>query len=232
MADETVPSFQMLRAREAMSRGLSHIEQQVAAAENAVRGEPAFGLAFDLSRTLIESTCRTILTERRVEWSRGEDLPSLLGKVRRKLPFLPPESSDETAARRSLEQALSGLQSAVQGICELRNHYSFASHGYETDRARMEQAQATLVAGAADVIIGFLYEMHVQSRAGNNSVVQSLYDENQDFNNSIDDNHEICVILEAEFWPSAVLFQMEPETYRLRLAEFKTETEGSETVNS
>ena len=231
MADDTVPSFQMLRAREAISRGLSHIEQQVAAAENAVRGIPAFGLTFDMSRTLIESTCRTILTERQVEWSRDEDLPFLFRKVRRNLPFLPPESSDETAARQSLEQTLSGLQSAVQGICELRNHYSFASHGYETVRARMEQAQATLVAGSADVIIGFLYEMHTQSRAGNNSVVQSLYDENQDFNNSIDDNHEICAILEAEFWPSAVLFQMEPETYRLRLAEFKTETEGLETVN-
>ena len=232
MADETVPSFQMLRAREAISRGLSHIEQQVVAAENAVRGEPAFGLAFDLSRTLIESTCRTILTERQVEWNRDEDLPALIRNVRRNLPFLPPSSSNETAARESLEQALSGLQSAVQGICELRNHYSFASHGYETDRARMEQAQATLVAGAADVIIGFLYEMHAQSRANNAGTAQSLYDENQDFNNSIDDTHEICVVLEAEFWPSAVLFQMEPETYRLRLAEFKTETEGSEAVDS
>ena len=211
---------------------MSHIEQQVVAAENAVRGEPAFGLAFDLSRALIESACRTILTERQVEWRRNEELPSLLGKVRISLPLLPAESSNETAARQSLDQALGGLQSAVQGICELRNHYSFASHGYETDRARMEQAQATLVAGAADVIIGFLYEMHAQSRAGNTSAVQSLYDENEDFNNSIDDAHEICVVLESEFWPSAVLFQMEPETYRLRLAEFRTETEGSEAVSS
>ena len=96
----------------------------------------------------------------------------------------------------------------------------------------MEQAQATLVAGAADVIIGFLYEMHAQSRANNAGAAQSLYVENQDFNNSIDDTHEICVILEAEFWPSAVLFQMEPETYRLRLAEFKTETEESEVADS
>ena len=232
MADGIVPTFQMLRAREAISRGLSHIEQQVIAAENAVGGEPAFNLAFDLSRALIESTCRTILTERRVESSPEEDLPSLLRKVRRNLPFLPPESSSETAARQSLEQTLRGLQSAVQGICELRNHYSFASHGYETGRARMEQAQATLVAGAADVIIGFLYEMHAQSHAGNIGVGQPSYDENQDFNNFIDDTNEICVILEAEFRPSAVLFEMEPETYRLRLAEFRTEIEGSEAVDS
>lgn len=230
--DDAYQPFQMLRAREAVSRGLSHIEQQIVAAENAVRGEPAFGLAFDLSRTLIESTCRTILTERQVEWNRREDLPSLIRKVRKNLSFLPPSSSDETAAQESLERALNGLQSAVQGICELRNHYSFASHGYETDRARMEQAQATLVAGAADVIVGFLYEMHAQSRANNAGSIQSLYDDNPDFNNSIDDTHEICVVLEAEFWPSAVLFQMEPETYRLRLAEFKTETEESEAVDS
>ena len=50
MADDTAHHFHMLRAREAVSRGLSHIARQVVAAENAVRGEPAFGLAFDLSR--------------------------------------------------------------------------------------------------------------------------------------------------------------------------------------
>ena len=53
MADEIVPTFQMLRAREAISRGLSHIEQQVAARSRVpCAGEPAFGLAFDLARTL------------------------------------------------------------------------------------------------------------------------------------------------------------------------------------
>jgi len=35
-------------------------------------------------------------------------------------------------------------------------------------------------------------------------------------------------IYEVEFRPSEVLFQMEPETYRVYLAEFDAEVEGAE----
>ena len=233
MADDTAPHFQMLAAREAVSRGLSHNSAAGSLPlENGQRGELApSGLGFDpVEGPWIESTCRTISPNAKSNGGRVKIFRPC--SVSGQPAVTATESSNETAARQSLDQALGGLQSTVQGICELRNHYSFASHGYETDRARMEQAQATLVAGAADVIIGFLYGMHAQSRAGNAGATQSLYDENEEFNNSIDDTHEICVIFEAEFWPSAVLFQMEPETYRLRLAEFKTETEESEAVDS
>ena len=226
MTNDTEVSFQMVHAREAISRGLTHIERQVTAIENNVRDEPTY--AFDLARTLVECACRTILEEREIPYSKGDDLSALFRMVREQLPFLPPEASGESAARKSLNRTLAGLNSTMQGITELRNEYGFASHGHGTARPQMDRTQAILVAGAADVIVGFLYGVHVQNHTTNIKTSQSLYEENQDFNNFIDENHEIHTILEAEFWPSEVLFRMEPETYRLRLTEFIADAVESE----
>ena len=223
MAYSNDTSFQMIHAREAISQGWNQITQQVTATENAVRGEPAFSFAFDLARNLVEGTCRTILTEREISYDEGDNLSALLKIVVNNLPLLPPGSSNATAARRSLEQTLSGLSTTMQGITRLRNQYGFASHGHATGIPEMEQAQAILIAGAADVIIGFLHRVHVQDRTVNASAGQSLYEANQDFNDFIDQSHEICIVLESDFWPSEVLFQMEPETYRSQLAAFRTE---------
>ena len=230
MADNAADAFRMLNARGAVSRGLSHVEQQVLALENAVRDEPT--RAFDLARTLVESTCRTILAERQVPYRNNDNLSTLLNKVSQNVPFLPPAARQETAARRSLERTLIGLRGVIQGITELRNRYGFDSHGRDSVIPQMEAVQALLAAGSADVVVGFLYGVHVQDRTAPGATHRPLYDDNEDFNNFIDENHEICTILESEFWPSEILFHMEPETYRLRLAEFTTEAGGPEEADA
>ena len=73
--DATTIHFVMYGAREAMRGGLSHIEEQVKAIEQAVTENP--GLALDLARTLIESTCKTILRERAISFASDDDLPKL-----------------------------------------------------------------------------------------------------------------------------------------------------------
>ena len=45
------------------------------------------------------------------------------------------------------------------------------------------------------------------------------------FNDAVDEAHGSIQIYEAEFHPSEVLFQMEPETYRVYLAEFDADAE-------
>ena len=59
MAAARAPPFVMHGARDAMAGGLAHIEEQVKGIEQAVVENP--GLAFDLAKTLIESTCRAVL---------------------------------------------------------------------------------------------------------------------------------------------------------------------------
>jgi len=154
--------FVMHGARDALAAGLAHIEEQVRSIEQAVVENPA--LAFDLARTLVETACRTILAERKVTYSEDDDLPKLFKTASNNLPFLPPTASGEAEVRKSLAQTLSGLSTAVQGICELRNQCGFASHGSDQPRPAMESVQALMAAEAADTIVGFLHRVHRQDR--------------------------------------------------------------------
>lgn len=218
-------SFVMHGARDAMASGLVHIEQQIHALEMAVDENP--GLAFDLARTLVESVCRAVLRERSIAFDEADDLPKLFKQASNRLPFLPNTASSAAETRKSLAQTLNGLSTAIQGICELRNQCGFASHGVGAPRPAMESVQALLAAQAADTIIGFLYRVHRQDRTPSPSE-RARYDANRPFNDSVDDAHGPIQILEIEFRASEVLFQMEPESYRIYAAEFDEEAERAE----
>lgn len=223
MADETASAkFVMHGSRAAIAAGLLHIEEQVNGIEQAVTDSP--GLAFDLAKTLIESTCRTILTERGVAFDPGDDLPKLFKAATTHLPFLPPTVSGEAGLRRSLAQTLNGLSTAVQGVCELRNACGFASHGSGSARPLMEAVQALLAAETADAIVGFLHRVHRQDQilAARRDL---RYEEHPDFNAAVDELHEGVRIFDEEFEPSRVLFEVAPEAYRVYIGEFESESE-------
>ncbi len=216
-------------AREALASGLTHVEKQVEAIEEAVFKNPAY--AFELAKTLVESTCRTILRERNINYSEDDDLPRLFRTVKTHLPFLPPTASSEAAVRASLVRTLSGLGTAIQGICELRNQCNFAAHGADKQRPAMESVHSLLAAQAADTIVGFLYRVHKQERMAPASP-RNLYDDNSAFNDSVDDLHDIIHIFDVELRPSEVLFHMEPESYRIYLTEFNTGSASTSTSAS
>lgn len=230
MTEALTAPFVMHGTRDAIAAGLAHVEQQVRSIEQAVAEKP--GLAFDLAKTLIESVCRTVLGERNIPYSESDDLPKLFKTASQSLPFLPPEASGESEIRKSLAQTLSGLHTAIQGICELRNQCGFASHGSGGPRPPLESAQALLAAEAADTIVGFLYRIHRQDRTPPPSPLD-LYDDSLEFNESVDEAHGIVRIFDEEFLPSRVLFELAPEPYRVYLADFKAyevvadETSGS-----
>ena len=222
------PAFQpfvMHGARDAMVAGLTHIEEQVKGIEQAVVENPS--LAFDLAKTLIESTCCTVLRERSVTYSANDDLSKLFKSATQNLSFLPATTSGASEVRRSLKQTLSGLSTAIQGICELRNQCGFASHGSGSPRPVMEGVQALLAAEAADTIVGFLHRVHRQDRDRTPPPpAMPIFDENSAFNESLDQNFGSFRVFDVEFRPSEVLFSLEPETYRIYLAEFNNDSEA------
>lgn len=218
MANTTQASgFTMYGAREAMAAGMVHIEEQIKGIELAITENP--GLAFDLARTLIESACKTILSERKISFAPDDDLPKLFKTVTKHLPFLPVSSANEADARKKLLQTLGGLHTSVLGVCELRNAYGFASHGTETQRPLMAGAQAILAAQAADTIIGFLHRVHRQ-----NIVVvgpaRLTYQNNPRFNDYVDFANDPIQIFHLEYKASEVLFNVDQEAYRDLLANY------------
>ena len=217
MMNDSLSGFAMRGARKAVSHGLQHMEAQVEAIEDAVSSNP--GLAFDLAKTLVESVCRTIITERGGSWAEGDDLPRLFREVRNNLAVLPRHESQQADIRQSILQTINGLGSAVQGIAELRNKLGFASHGSDKSRPSMGIAHAEMAAQAADTIVGFLYDVHVQDLA-TAAKPDSPVNPNSDFDEYLDGEYEVVNILGLEFLPSEVLFQIEPESYRAFLEEF------------
>lgn len=211
--------FVMYGAREAMTGGLAYIEEQINGIERSVLENPGF--AFDLAKTLVESTCKAILSERKISFNQEDDLPKLFKAVTINLPMLPPTVSGEIEARKSLSRTLNGLHTALQGVCELRNAYGFASHGSEGPRPRLESVQAMLAAQAADTIVGFLYRLHCQEAPAPLPGLQ--YEANEPFNAYIDDAHDPIRIFDLEYRPSEVLFSVDLEAYRGMLAEYEPE---------
>lgn len=161
---ETLDMFVMRGARVAAANGIPHIAEQIAALERAVVENPS--LAFDLAKFIVESTCKTILTERKIGFDKKDDLPKLYKAVTMNVPLLPVAASAETEARRKLLQTLNGLHTALQGVCELRNSCGFTAHGGDAQRPAMEGVQAILAAQAADAIVGFLFSAHRVERDG------------------------------------------------------------------
>ncbi len=225
MSSAPTAPFVMHGARDAIAAGLSHVEKQVKSLELAVADNPA--LAFDLARTLVESACRSILTERKVAFSEDDDLPRLFRLASQHLPFLPPAATGDGEAREGLRRTLGGMSTTIQGICQLRNQCGFASHGSGGPRPAMESVQALMAAGAADTIVGFLHRIHRQDREPAPSP-RALYDGNEAFNDSVDEANGPFRVFAIEFSPSEVLFEMEPESYRLYLAEFETDRGAEE----
>ncbi len=219
-----VNGFTMYGAREAMSAGMPHIEEQIRGIERSVTENP--GLAFDLAKTLVESTCKTILSERKIAFVPDDDLPRLFKMVSKHVPFLPSLSSNEAEARKKLAQTLGGLHTSLLGVCELRNACGFASHGAAIQRPLMASTQAILAAQAADTIIGFLHRVHRQDGAAL-SPPKLAYESNSDFNDYIDYANDPIQIFHLEYKASEVLFNVDREAYRDLLANF-TDEEASQ----
>jgi hypothetical protein len=210
--------FIMTGARKAISAGLYQIKRQVEAIESLTEDNP--NLVFDLAKTIVESTCKTIISERNGEYNKTDNLSKLLKTAADFTPFLPIQLSGNTEVRMGLTKALQGLATTIQGICELRNTAGFASHGKDTLGQELECIHATLLAQAADAIVGFLYCTHKQDRSKPDSPEQ-IYERNLVFNEWIDSSFgQSIVILECSFKPSEVLFALDSAYYEAALAEF------------
>lgn len=210
---EFTDSFVMHGARSAAANGMPHINAQIAALERAVVENPS--LVFDLAKYIVESACRTILSERKIGFDRNDALPKLFKAVTTNVPMLPKEASAESEARRKLLQTLNGLHTALQGVCELRNTCGFTSHGGEAQAPVMEGVQAVLAAQAADTIVGFLFSAHRVQRVG---LPQNPTGHNLTVDALLDTLYEPVSIAGEPYMVSEVLYAIDREAYLAILA--------------
>lgn len=227
MADLSVGQFrfQMVGARAALADGpiAEAIEQQINAIENTLESIPDF--AFDLSKTLVESVCKTVLADIGQPADPNWDAPKLLRETTNRLSLLPRNHPDPQRARESVEKTIRGLLQTIQGLCELRNNYGMASHGRDSFTARLDVRQATLAAQAADTIVSFLYRIH-RDAMSQTPGARVYYEDHADFNEAFDRDYEIIRFGPLGLLPSRVLFHTDHEAYKAALNEFIAERDG------
>ena len=225
MVESSTTQFQMVGARSAILSGpiAESFELQIHAIETALETVPDF--AFDLSKTLVESVCKTVLADIGQPADPNWDAPKLLRETTNRLNLLPRNHPNPAKARDSVEKTIRGMLQTIQGLCELRNSYGMASHGRDVFSTRLDLRQATLAAQAADTIVSFLYRIH-RDALRQSPGARVYYEDHPDFNEAFDSDNELIRLGELELLPSRVLFHVDLEVYRTALNEFIAERAG------
>ena len=134
-----------------------YVAQQITRMEAAVLNDPS--LAIGTAKELVETCCKTILTERGVSFSKSADLPELVKLTSKELELTPDDINDKAKAGDTIKRLLSNLATITQGVAELRNHYG-TGHGKAAGAKGLQSRHAKLAVGAASTLAVFLTETH------------------------------------------------------------------------
>ena len=134
-----------------------YVAQQITRMDAAVINDP--GLAIGTAKELVETCCKTILTERRIAFAKNADLPELVKLTSKELELTPGDIPDQAKASETIKRLLSNLATITQGVAELRNHYG-TGHGKVATSKGLQPRHAKLAVGAASTLAVFLAETH------------------------------------------------------------------------
>jgi hypothetical protein len=145
-------------AKEALTGAdAGYVAQQITRMEVAVTNDPL--LAIGTAKELVETCCKTILSDRSIEVPKNTDLPKLVKLTCKELDLTPANISDKHKASETIRRLLSNLATITQGVAELRNDYG-TGHGKEAKSKGLTSRHAKLAVGAASTLAVFLIETH------------------------------------------------------------------------
>lgn len=97
------------------------LQRQIDRMRGSVESDP--GLAIGTAKELVETVCKTILSERGCPPDPGWDLPRLVKETRQVLSLLPADMEDPAKGAESIRRVLNSLGTVANGLAELRNLY-------------------------------------------------------------------------------------------------------------
>ena len=149
-----------LLSQRAIRMDASYLKQQIERMEQSIESDPT--LAIGTAKELIETCCKTILSERSVELAdKNPDIPTLTKSVLKELKLVPEGVPNEARGRDVHKRILSNLATIGNGIAELRGLYG-TGHGQDGRATGLTPRHARLAAGSAATLATFLFETHMQ----------------------------------------------------------------------
>ena len=145
-------------AKETLSgTDLSYVLQQITRMEAAIHNDP--DLAIGTAKELVETCCKTILSERNIDFPRNANIPRLVKLTSKELKLTPDDIPDQAKSAETIKILLSNLAFITQGIAELRNRYG-TGHGKDARSKGLGSRHAKLAVGSASTLAVFLVKTH------------------------------------------------------------------------
>jgi hypothetical protein len=222
MANEAY-SFRLVACRELME---SHpeslvIRQQVEALEEALPDKP--GIAVSFCRTLIETTCKTILIDRGQAPDDAWEAPKLLAETTKFLHLgVHDDGRTDADLRQGAEKLVRGVNSIIDGVVQIRNAHGAAAHGSDAYAPMLDARYAEILARATDAVVGLLFKTHLNG-SGKAPLARLRYGEHKDFDDWIDNDFGPFLVLETPLVASEALFRTDINAYRTLLVAYRQE---------
>ncbi len=205
------------------------IREQVEALEEAIPDKP--GVVVSFCRTIIETTCKTILTDRNVPVDAAWESPKLVSESLKYLNLAPSDDgSVDTTLRRGADSLVRGLNQIIQGVMTIRNAHGSAAHGADAYSPLLDSRYAEILARATDAVVGLLFKTHLRS-AQRDPLTRFRYGEHQEFDDFIDNDFGPFDVLEVPLVASEALFRTDFNAYRAALIQFKQDQDTAANGN-
>lgn len=179
-----------------------YLKNHISPIEETVETNP--DLCIEVCKSLIESICKTILTNQNVGYNTNG-----------KFQILVKQTIDHLLINENYEEEIGELirriASVSQHLSEMRNLSGFASHGKDIEHIPINKTLALLAYKTTDVVGGFILRSYICHSIRADSRIR--YEDCQMFNESFDEDNPLelgGVILSA----SEALYKQDYEAYK------------------
>lgn len=198
------------------------IREQVEALEDAMPDKP--GVVVSFCRTIIETTCKTILTDRNLPVDGNWNASKLVSETLKYMNLGVREDGGQDAKLNDgAKQLVSGLNQIIGAIVSIRNVHGSAAHGADAYSPLLDSRYAEILARATDSIVGLLFKTHLGS-AQSDPLSRFRYGDHADFDEYIDNDFGPFEVLDTPLVASEAMYRTDFNAYRDALILFKQES--------
>jgi len=134
-----------------------YVSQQITRMEAALNDDPE--LAIGTAKELVETLCKTILTDQKVPHDASLEFPKLVRLTLKELELVPDQVAAQVKGADTIRVLLNNLASISNGLAEIRNLYG-TGHGKHAQSKGLQRRHARLAVGAAATLGVFLFETY------------------------------------------------------------------------
>ncbi|WP_447077810.1 abortive infection family protein [Shewanella algae] len=180
------------------------------------------GLVIGQCKALVESLCKSILSENSIDIEANISVGKLAKKAGTVIGVGNEYGEDQKTKEAFIKLINSftlSLENAISSIGTLRNEYCPLAHGRSSDQKPLHMLYAEFVASQTDALIVFFLNLIEHKK---NFVPEVNFSENEDFNEYLVEEFGEIEIYGDKYQAPDILYQMNAPKYKTALSEYRT----------